>query len=111
MRKQDAMILHAVCNRYADQLRPLLGVPEVTAWCCHHSYAVTMGELLRLPAYCTVSNLVSVLRYGLLNHLEPLVFAVWDKGVLSARQSGRTTLLKACAHNWVRVACLLMRQV
>jgi len=110
MNKQDAITLHAVCKRYANQLYPMFGAVVVTRWCCEHGKAVTLAELLRVPAYCNVQNVVTVLRYALINHVEPLVFAVWDKEILSARQSGRSTLLKACAHNWVRVACLLMRQ-
>jgi hypothetical protein len=110
LRKQDAAILHAVCKRYAAQLGPLFGAPAVTSWCCVNEYAVSLAELLRLPQYRSVQNLALVLRYALVNHLEPLVFAVWEKGILSARQSGRSTLLKACAHNWVRIVFLLMQQ-
>ena len=108
--KEDATILHAVCNRYANQMLPIYGATAMTTWCCTNAYAVSLSELLRVPAYCTVENLVLVLRYALVNHLEPLAFAVWQKGVLSARRSGWSTLFKACAHNWVRLACLLMQQ-
>jgi hypothetical protein len=108
--KQDAIILHATCNRYLAQLAPLFGASAMTIWCCLNAYAVSLAELLRRPEFCTVHNLVLVLRYALVNHLEPLAFAVWGKGVLSARRSGKSTLLKCCAHNWVRLACLLMQQ-
>ena len=109
--KQDAAIIHAVCGRYAVQLWPIFGTTAMTAWCCLNAYAVSLSELLRVPAFCTVHNMVLVLRYAIVNHLEPLAFAVWEKGILSARYSGSSTLLKCCSHNWVRLACLLMKQV
>jgi len=109
--KQDAITFNAICKRYPSQLDSLLRDPDVTTWCCHHAYTVSLSEMLRMPAFCTPQNLVRVLMHALVNHVEALVFAVWDKGILSARESGSGTLLKACAHNWVRVASLLMRQV
>jgi hypothetical protein len=108
--KQDAAILHAVCGRYATQLWPIFGTTAMTTWCCLNAYAVSLSELLRVPAFCTVYNMVLVLRYALVNHLEPLAFAVWEKEILSARRSGSSTLITACSHNWVRLTCLLMKQ-
>ena len=109
-RQQHAGIMRLVLKRYATELGPLLSSPDVAMWCHMSGYAVALAGLLFAPAFCTPHNLGMALDHGLVNHVEPLVRAVWKVGILKARRSGKVTFFKACAHGWVDVAELLLTQ-